>query len=585
VSTSLLSLFKEQLENESRALARTQSLSKRGDHLIWWYFSRLRGLDPAIIAEIVCDGGNDLGIDAIWIDDDDLVHFYTFKHPENPDAMFAAGDIDKTLGGLRLVLSRQHQLIANPELRDRVEEIYQTVPRGYQIHVVTSGTGIPKEAEIKLSAFVSGLGGPSDDFCRWELEDLAGLQDTFYRKHLPTVEDPIIFSIDLPPYQVRAADHDSYLFHANAFVLAELYEKYGEQLLQQNIRVYQGDGATNSLIRKTATLVREAENFFHYNNGITFLCEVAQWDGFTRKLTLRKAQVVNGGQTMRVLFDAYSSKELQKSVFAPIRVITSQGDKEFASNVAVNLNNQNRIEPSFLRSNDPRIVQLASALASMGWYLERRESEIENLTQLERTAIESRIGGSIEERAIRLKEGSQHYVATYMRQPEWAKKNPKKIFLGAADGGYFERVFNNQLTAEKFVLAHRLAHIIDEFVRQFMARKRRADKVDDWRKEYSEILGDDLVAKHSDVLNQVVPQSAIFLTALVFDYAVVAKQRQVEEVLQEIGQSQSLLCELLMHLIDTVKGDPSSSKSWPTLLKSQVFFDRVAAFLRGRASA
>jgi hypothetical protein len=118
-----------------------------------------------------------------------------------------------------------------------------------------------------------------------------------------------------------------------------------------------------------------------------------------------------------------------------------------------------------------------------------------------------------------------------------------------------------------------------------MARKRRADKVDDWRKEYAEILRDDLVAKHSDVLNQVVPQSAIFLTALVFDYAVVAKQRRVEEVLQEIGQSQSLLSELLMHLIDTVKGDPSSSKSWPTLLKSQVFFDRVAAFLRGRASA
>jgi hypothetical protein len=82
MSTPLLSLFKEQLENESRALAKEQGLSKRGDHLIWWYFSRLRGLDPAAIGEIVCDGGNDLGIDAIWIDDEDLVHFYTFKHPE-----------------------------------------------------------------------------------------------------------------------------------------------------------------------------------------------------------------------------------------------------------------------------------------------------------------------------------------------------------------------------------------------------------------------------------------------------------------------------------------------------------------------
>jgi hypothetical protein len=376
MSTSLLGLFKEQLENESNSLANIHSLTKRGDHLIWWYFSRLRGLSSSSILEIVCDGSNDLGLDAIWIDEDDFVHFYTFKHPQRHQAMFAAGDIDKTLGGLNLVLSRQHQAIANSELRGRVEEIYQTVPSGYRIHVVTSGTGLPEEARIKLSAFVRGLRGPSEEFCRWELEDLAGLQDAFYRKHLPTVEEPIVFDIDLPPYQVRAANHDSYLFHANARVLALMYEKYGEQLLQQNIRVYQGDGATNSLIRKTATIDAEAQNFFHYNNGITFLCETAQWDGFTKKLTLRKAQVVNGGQTIRVLHDAFSSADLKNSVWAPIRVITSQGDKEFASNVAVNLNNQNRIEPSFLRSNDPRVVQLASALASMGWYLERRESEI-----------------------------------------------------------------------------------------------------------------------------------------------------------------------------------------------------------------
>ena len=262
MSTSILSLFKEQLENESQALASANGLTKRGDHLIWWYFSRLRGMDAADIATVVCDGSNDLGLDAIWIDDDDLVHFYTFKHPEKSSAMFAAGDIDKTLSGMNLILSRQHHSIANPELRGHVEEIYQTVPSGYRIHVVTSGSGLPNEAKVKLDAFVKGLGGPSEDFCKWELEDLSGLQDSFYRRHLPTVDTPIVFDIDLPPYQVRAANHDSYLFHTQGTVLARLYEKYGEQLLQQNIRVYQGDGATNSLIRKTASTAQEAQNFF-----------------------------------------------------------------------------------------------------------------------------------------------------------------------------------------------------------------------------------------------------------------------------------------------------------------------------------
>ena len=232
MSTPVLNLFKEQLENEFAGLATSYALTKRGDNLIWWYFTRLRGLDASVVPEIMCDGGNDLGIDAIWIDDDNLVHFYTFKHPEKPDAVFSAGEIDRTLSWLRLILSREHDKIANPELKGRIEEIYQTVPSGYRLHVVTSGSGLPKEAIVKLDAFVSELGGPSEDFCRWELEDLPWLQDAFYRRHQPTVEEPIIFDVDFPPYQVRAANHDLYLFHSSGYVLASLYSEYGEQLLQ-----------------------------------------------------------------------------------------------------------------------------------------------------------------------------------------------------------------------------------------------------------------------------------------------------------------------------------------------------------------
>lgn len=417
----------------------------------------------------------------------------------------------------------------------------------------------------------------------WELEDIKRLQDAFYRKHLPTVEAPIDFQLDFAPYQVRSANHDSYIFHSSAGLLAALYDTHGEQLLQQNIRVYQGDGATNSLIRQTATGAQSA-NFLHFNNGLTFLCESAQWDGFTRKLTLRKAQVVNGGQTIRVLQAAHRAGELRSDASVPVRVITSQGDKEFASNVAVNLNNQNRIEPSFLRSNEPRVVQLASALASMGWYLERRESEVENLTPAEQAAIESQIGGKLVDRVIRLKDGAQAYVATFMRQPELAKKNPKRIFLSSNDGGYFDRVFNSDLTAEKFVAAHRLARAVDVYVRQFMTLKRRKDR-SDWRKDYESLLGAQLMTKHADVVDQVIPQSAVFITALLYDLRVAGQKHSIDNVLKELSGSSSLINELLVQLIDIAKEDPNASKSWPTLLKSQAFFEKVASFLRGRLTS
>lgn len=578
---TIITLFKEQLENESKWLAAANNLTLRGDHLIWWYFQKLVGLDAAKIIEVVCDGSADLGIDAIWIDDDNIVHFFSFKNPERIDVAFPASEVDKTLMGLQIILARAHHTISNEELRGRIDEVYQAVPIGYRLHLVTSGSGLPKEAQVKLDAFVDGLKAPSEEFFRWIFEDITFLQDAFYRRHLPTVEEPISFTLDNFPYQVRSANHDSYIFHINGITLADLYIKHGEQLLQQNIRVYQGDNATNELIRKTATSNQSA-NFLHYNNGLTFLCESAQWDGFTRKLTLRKAQVVNGGQTIRVLESVSKSGDLRPDVLVPIRVITSQGDKEFASNVAVNLNNQNKIEPSFLRSNDTRVVQLAAALASMGWYLERRESEVDGLTSGEKSAIENQINGSLDKRVIRLKEGAQAYAATYMKQPEWAKKNPKKIFQGADDGGYFDRVFSNELTAEKFVAAHRLAQCVNEYVRQFMTRKRRKERVADWQKDYAELLGSDLVTAHGAVVDQVVPQSALFLTAILFDLCVTIKGRRVDDVITEVQAKSDVLNALIFDMIEVAEKDSSPSKSWPTLLKSQAFFDKVASFQRGK---
>jgi hypothetical protein len=105
-------------------------------------------------------------------------------------------------------------------------------------------------------------------------------------------------------------------------------------------------------------------------------------------------------------------------VLVPARAITSNGDKDFANNVAVNQNNQNQVGTGFLRSNDQRVVQLDHALASLAWYLERREGELKNASPEERAAIQQRIGSTLEDRTIRLKDGAQAYTATFYGQPE-----------------------------------------------------------------------------------------------------------------------------------------------------------------------
>ena len=387
------------------------------------------------------------------------------------------------------------------------------------------------------------------------------------------------------PYQVRSADHDGYIFHLAGVVLAKLYEEHGEQLLQQNIRVYQGDKGTNASIKQTS-ISGDSANFFHYNNGITFLCETAGWDQFISTLTLNKGQVVNGGQTIRVLHSSYRENALKEDVLVPVRVITSQGDKQFGNNVAVNLNNQTRLGTSFLRSNDPRIVQLANSLASLGWYLERREDEVRQLTGSEKESAEQRIGRSLEGRVIGIKEGTQAYASTFFRQPELAKKNVKRMFLGAQDGGYFERIFSEELSAENFVLAQQIKWHVDDFVKQFMNRKRRKARVENWYEDYEELLGENLMRKHKDVIDQVVPQSSIFLSAILFEERVRILDESPQDLLDELAQSVQPMLDKLNSIIEYARENPQiANKSWPTLLKSQPFFENVVSYLKGKLSS
>ena len=488
----LLPLFKSQLDAECNTIASENELTDRGHWLIYWYFIRLHGFSEADVEEVFCDGGGDLGIDAIWIDDEDYVHFYQFKNPVNQDKGIPAGEIDKMLAGLRLILKKQHRKVANPSVKAKVEEIYQQVRSGYRIHIVSSGQGIPHESEVKLNSLTSELSGASSSLLTWKSEDLAYLQETFYQQSLPAVKDPITFDFQRPPYMLKSGTAEAYFLHAPGQFLADLYKTFGESLLQRNIRVDQGNTAANRSIEATCT-GDDSANFMHFNNGVTFLCESAVFDPIQNKLTLYKAQVVNGGQTVRILYRASQQGSLKVDVLVPLRAITNSRDKDFALNVAVNQNNQNQMGTGFLRSNDSRIVQLDYALASLGWYLERRQGELASATADERAAIESRIGNLLEGHVIKLKDGAQAYAATFFGQPELAKKNIKKVFTSIDNGGFYERVFSAEISAEKVIISHRLKMYVDSFVKRFTTRKRRRDRVEDWRADYSEILGSKIV--------------------------------------------------------------------------------------------
>ena len=140
---SILTLFKEQLRNQIDVLVSENNLKNSGLGLIWWYFINLEDYNEEDIEEILCDGAGDLGIDAIRIDDEDRVHFYQFKNPENLRSGFPTGEVDKFISGLSLLMSDNYHKVANPALKERIEEVlFNNIPSGYTLHLVTSGDTI-----------------------------------------------------------------------------------------------------------------------------------------------------------------------------------------------------------------------------------------------------------------------------------------------------------------------------------------------------------------------------------------------------------------------------------------------------------
>ena len=164
------------------------------------------------------------------------------------------------------------------------------------------------------------------------------------------------------PAQQPEADHASYLAIMPGQVLAQIYDRWGARLLEQNVRVFlQARGKVNSGIR--ATLENEPSMFFAYNNGITATAEEVEIDNDRGRLLLRRLknfQIVNGGQTTASIHVAQRGKVDVSQTFVQMKL--SVVDTERASSLVPRIsqfaNSQNRVSAADFFANHPFHVRI-----------------------------------------------------------------------------------------------------------------------------------------------------------------------------------------------------------------------------------
>jgi hypothetical protein len=147
----------------------------------------------------------------------------------------------------------------------------------------------------------------------------------------------------------------SYLVVMPGRVVADLYEKYGERLLEQNVRTFlQFRGNINKGMRNT--IVNEPHMFFSYNNGLSATAEDVQTGGENdRLLSVRNLQIVNGGQTTASIYTAGSKGVDLSRVYVQIKlsVIAPEQVEEVVPRISEFSNTQNKVSAADFFSNHP----------------------------------------------------------------------------------------------------------------------------------------------------------------------------------------------------------------------------------------
>lgn len=156
-------------------------------------------------------------------------------------------------------------------------------------------------------------------------------------------------------------------------VLADIYEKYGTQLLEKNVRVFlQERGKVNRGM--LATIERMPQRFLAYNNGVSITArEISFGQDVSGQRTLGRLvdfQIVNGGQTTASLHNARKRHRLDLSktfVQAKISVVGNSSEEDaLVRDITLYANSQNRIKKSDLGA-DGVFHRTLEALSRATW--------------------------------------------------------------------------------------------------------------------------------------------------------------------------------------------------------------------------
>ena len=313
-------------------------------------------IEEAVAASI--DGGLDHGIDSVFVANDQTIWLVQSKYKESGSGEPELGDVAKFRDGVAdLIQGRWGRF--NNALQNRSGAIANALNSGVckvKVVLAYSGTAVSDDRRDIFADLERAFNGPNPGFLRCHAYGLTTLHDL----HLDGISAQAIEAdVELKDFGHTQAPYRAFYGRMEAKRLAELWVQYEDRLVDRNIRRFKGTTTVNAGL--TETLQQEAEHFFYFNNGVTFLCEAINEQHprdphrESGRFRVRGLSIINGAQTVGAIAkEPIAHYDANPAMVMATFVCLDNAPDGFGDKVTQSRNRQNAVDLEDFAALDER---------------------------------------------------------------------------------------------------------------------------------------------------------------------------------------------------------------------------------------
>ncbi|EKJ8216599.1 AIPR family protein [Citrobacter sp. MAL-2] len=341
-------------------------------------------LDNEMCADSVCDGSDDHGVDAIYVNHDKrTVTVVQSKFDSSGNGSIGRSDINDFLNSCKEILLEKYDLF-NARFRRSESDLDNAYDASYKYIFTFSYSGgnqlshdVQTIIEQNRKELNYDIGPDATTISILNLDDLRDF-----------ISNPNSIKIDMDDVEVLQyglSDHPLPAVHGivTGDIVAHWWENYGDRLFEKNIRGGLGDvSEVNQAIRDT--LINRPELFYYFNNGITILVDSyapRRRNNINRResggFDFKNMSVINGAQTISTIGKAYQSGDATDDILSKVKIscrfikslinnsddATDDDVDDISLDITIANNNQNKVTSRDFASKDPIQLELRKSIS------------------------------------------------------------------------------------------------------------------------------------------------------------------------------------------------------------------------------